>query len=171
MLIFDFVGEYFRIGRLGSKCRDIADTQYIHNNTKISKTVNLMYYSSLCVSWPKRLLVARKSIMKVPNQKVTNGQNVFLSSFSSSDGLVRNCMTLSQLFPCKTSAFYTEQCIPFKSHEVLQLLKNCSFICDVVHTCTIKIAEFEMETVCHPLLIQYLNRCLINGSSANTAYI
>ena len=45
----------------------------------------------------------------------------FSSSSSSSDGLVQNCMTLSQWFSHKTAAVYTEQCsspLIFNNFEV-----------------------------------------------------
>ena len=52
-----------------------------------------------------------KKHCKSTETEVTRWPNVFyLSSSSSSDGLVQNHVTLSPWFSCKTAAFYTEQC-------------------------------------------------------------
>jgi len=82
----------------------------------------------------------RKSIAKVPSQKVTRRPKC-LSSFScSSDGIVQNCMTLSQSFSHKTVAFYTEQCTsPSLFHNFVlsrgslnYSLNNYGFIFDTI---------------------------------------
>ena len=67
----------------------------------------------------------------------------YSSSPSSSDELVQNGMTLSQWFPHKTAAFYTEQCTSpslFHNYEVSQGALNQSlksyslygFICNAI---------------------------------------
>ena len=106
------------------------------------------------------------------------------SSFSSSDRLVQNCVTLSQWFWCKTAAFITEQCTSpslFYNFEVSRsasnwTLKNymaflmpfSSLVC--MHTnhlatksnCYSRLkyggVHGDGESPCHPLLTWCLNR-------------
>ena len=63
--------------------------------------------------WPTRFLVAQKASRKYLTRmspKWPKYFSFFLSSSSSSDKLVQNCVILSQRFLHKTAAFYTEQC-------------------------------------------------------------
>jgi len=77
-----------------------------------------------------------KSIAKVEPESCQTAKIFFFLSSSSSDGLVQNCMTLSQWFSHKTIAFYTEQCtspLLFHNFEVSRggsnrSLKNYGFI-------------------------------------------
>ena len=92
--------------------------------------VTLTYYynipserpSQLVFSWWPTCPLVKKSIAKVLNQKIARLPKCFTSSFSS-DGLVQNCMTLSQWFSHKTAALFTEQCtssLLFHNFEVLK---------------------------------------------------
>ena len=110
------------------------------------------------------------------NRKLPDSQNVFLSSSShssSSDGLVQNCVTLSQLFSHKIAACYTEQCtssLLFYNFKVwwgasVWSLKTYGFICNAIFfTCAhvhkalsnetqllLKIAKLEMWSLCGEL--------------------
>ena len=69
-----------------------------------------MYHSSSSVSWTTTHLVAQKSIMKIPNQKSPNSQNVFLSFFflssSSSVRLVKIVWLFYEGF-CSKQQYFT----------------------------------------------------------------
>ena len=148
-------------------------------------------------SWQTTCPLARKSIMKVPNHQVARWP-----CFSSSDGLVQNCVTLSQWFLHKPAAYHTEQCTSpslFHYFEVTRggskwSLKSYGFISDAIFkNCMHAHKSLSNETIIiqdrwirnmvacmktgreslwHPLLNLCLKRaCMVNDSSANTAYI
>ena len=83
-----------------------------------------------------------KASQKYQTRKSPEGQNIFLSSSSSSssDRLVQICVTLSRWFLHKTAAFSTEQCTSpslFFRFEVSRgvsnrSLKNYGFLCDAI---------------------------------------
>ena len=90
-------------------------------------------------SWPSILQMVQKRSWKYQTRKLPNAQK-FLFLYSTLDGLVQNCMTLSQLFSHKARTFYPEQCRTlslFYNFKVSQStwnypLKNHGFFCDAI---------------------------------------
>ena len=141
-----------------SICRDRADTQYmmIQNNLKNGKLITT-YRSSLSIfttnnmpndtkkhcesTEPESCQIAKMFFFLSSSSSFSSSS--YSSSPSSSDELVQNGMTLSQWFPHKTAAFYTEQCTSpslFHNYEVSQGALNQSlksyslygFICTAI---------------------------------------
>ena len=132
-----------------------------------------MYHSSSSVFMIKTCLLAWKSIAKVPNEKVARQAKCFLSSSSSLDGLVQNCMALSWWFLHKTAAYYTEQCtnpLLFHNFEVSrggsnQSLKSCGFISDAIFkNCTHVHKSLSNKAVLiQDCWIRYMVACMKTG--------
>jgi len=69
-------------------------------------TYKPLYQWTIHLHHDQQCLVVQKGIATVSNQEVTKQPKCF----SSSDGLVQNCITLSQQFSHKTAALYPEWC-------------------------------------------------------------
>ena len=82
---------------------------------------------------------------------------LFFSFFSSSDGLVQSCMTLSRWFSHKTATFFTEQCTSpslFSRFEVTRgnlkrSLKNYGFLYDAIFSSCVRMHTNHLPMKCN----------------------